>query len=398
MHIREPKPRSKPGRGWYVRWGGKDHYLASTEQAAHEAFYGSESTHPASKAAWASWAAQRRSTARSTPSGGPQTTAHRNPASRHPLTVVRASALLHEHYITHDRPQAAAYFVKHLRRFVHAHAFALVVDLTTARPKRGVYNPPIVPLLQAYVDDISTSTDPKLSPKTINHDITAVQRLFNFLAERGLCPSIDWRGLKKLRAPRPPVRVHTETELASVFEAVEKAEPRLLPYMALCYLACLRPSEAVRVLLRQGRFEPIISDDGLGTLVSERGLFILDVHKNSWRQSGDAYGRTVVLTDEALEWLDRAKPHLPRSHPQSVPWRRLDTFSSACIAAGLKEGPRKLRKTAASDLRRRGTALEDVRTLLGHVPTGEWRSYAQIPWNTLRTALARISLRAVVRP
>ena len=409
MHTREPGIRHKPGRGYFVRWGGKDHYLSKDFSTAQKLFFEADSPHPAARTRWHAWSMARRSGTlgpahAATPHAHAPPPAPALPApprpSRPSLSVVRIAAMLDEHYLTIGRPDTAKYFRYHLRRFLHVHGLADLVAMTSPSPRLGRYAAPIVSALQALAEDLSragpTESDPsipRLSPKTINHDLTACMRLFNFAAERGLCPAVNWKGLRKLPTRRGVPEPLSLERLHDLFSAVARTDARCLPYMAVCYLACARPTEALRVISRQGEFESLPAAPGQPRV--ERALFRPHAHKQSWRAgaAGDSYGRTIIITDELLRWLDVASPH-----PSSFRgyWSRLDSFSSACVRAGLAGGPHILRDSSASHLRDLGMPLEDVRTCLGHVPTGEWRSYARVPWRPLRAALSQLTLRGAL--
>lgn len=400
MHIRQPAIRQKASNGaYYVRWGGKDHYLSRDPTIAHQLFHSPTSDHPASLARWKAWAKARLSAKTTAPPPPPApATSKPTPTTTPTLTIARAAAQLDEHYTALGRPDAAAYYRKHLRRFLHVHGLASLLAMTTPDPKRHRFKPPIVPFLQAFVDDLRQAGPPEIpkpiSPKTINHDVLAVKRLINFMASRGHCPEVNWRGVSKLPtrrgSPEPIPRSHIRT----LFNACRATDPRIVPYFAACYLACCRPSEAIRLVHADGLFEPIQHK----RQTIPRALFRPRVHKNSWRSTGEDYGRAIILTEEALYWIfEWPAAHLSASsqsvQPWSPPWSRLDSLYAASVRAGLSTGPHVLRDSCSSHLREQGMPLADVRTCLGHLPTGEWQSYAQVPWPQLRAALARLTLR-----
>jgi site-specific recombinase XerD len=439
MFIRQPAIRSKRGRGYFVRWGGKDWHLSTDFSVAEKLFFSPLSNHPGSLQAWSAWAQARRSglpkpagTSAPHPTIGhhepvyapspahpPTTTTRTSPTATKNLrlTIIRVAAMLEAHYLDLQRPDAARYFRYHLRRFLHVHGLADLVEMSTPNPRRGRYTAPVVTALQAFKEDLTRSAPPaapKLSPKTINHDLTAVTRLFNFASSRGLCPPVDWRGLKKLPTRRGTPEPMSPESVRAMFGQIAGVDARLLPLLAACYLACCRPTEALRLVRGEGVFESISTESG----PIDAAIFRPRIHKNSWRAAGDEYGRAIIITDECRSWIgswcDLVHSHgssggevsswrpLPPSSGLSgsakpwCPWSRLDSFSAACVGAGLAGGPHVLRDSSASHLRALGMPLEDVRTCLGHVPTGEWRSYARVPWPKLRAGMSRLTLRGAL--
>jgi integrase len=402
---REPRPRQKSNGAWFVRWGGKDHYLSTNALEAQRLWLDPMSRHPGARVAWLRWRTARRHAVESADlTAGP------------PRLVVDVARELLEEYQAAGRAQAAHYFRTHLARFVNMHGEAQLLALAVPAPERGVYQAPIVRLLEAHKIDFSQPSAGGYSPRTINHDLTAIKRLFNFAADRGLCPTIHWRAVRRLPVPAPEPEELSPRVLFRVMRRIHRREPLLLPYLALNYLTLARPSEVVELVCsvhppehakmpeghhrrkpaarrdpsQRGRFMPVIDEQG--RVVHPRGLFALRRHKNAWRP-GDAGGggggggggpppRLLVLTDQALAWLELAVPV----------WSTLDSYSAACSRALPGFGARMLRDSAASHLRSRGVGLEGVQILLGHVTRGEWPSYARTPWHVLRASASQIAL------
>lgn len=374
MFIREPAIRQKNTGGYFVRWGGRDFYLSVDRAEAQRLFTAKDSSHPGSFSAWRAWKAHRQlHSARA-----------RSAAGRH-LLLIDAERLMHRSYLDDGRADTARFWRSGLARFIKVHGEASMVDFSSPDPVRGRYAAPIVAFLNAYRTDMSRPHKHRLANRTINHELGAVKRLFNWTAEQGLCPEVNWRGVKRLPASRGIPEVLSTERIGAMIAAAGAVDPRLVPWLALGYLTVGRVSEIPRLVSRRGEFQPVL--DARGRLVCDRGLFALSVHKNSWR--GDsAFARHMLLTDEALEWLDLARPF----------WSGLDSFSATAIDAGFARGPHVLRDSAASHLRLRGVPLADVDVLLGHVQSGEWRSYALIPWHDLRVKAGRISLRSAIEP
>lgn len=420
----EPSVRQKANGAWFVHWGGKEHYLSMDSVIAHKMWADPTSTHPGARSAWLRWRAARLHAVSSTR------------AAPVALSVVQAAERFLAAYEAAGRPTTAAYFRGHLARFLHAHGGADLVTLTTPAPDRHQFQPPIVPLLEAFKTDLASPMRGvgrggrggqggarTLEPRTINHDLTAIKRLFNWAAEQGHCPEVRWRGVKKL----PVRRAHPEDlpipELVQRMAQLRQADEHLWRYCLLNYYTLARPSEVVRLIMdaaairaqhfigppapappgrhrrrpapdhatdprNRGRFLPIV--DERGRTLHPSGLFELALHKSTWREGSGGEGgkdsnapaRFLVLTDPALELLAHAVPI----------WSTLDGYSSACARVLPGFGPRMLRDSAASHLRARGVALADVQILLGHAPRGEWPSYARTPWPRLRAAAARLVL------
>ena len=243
--VREPTIRQKNNGAYFVRWGGKDHYLSMDRTTAQRLFYSPSSTHPGRRSAWLD-AKQHL---------GPKPLRNRRGEHGKPLLLVQAAKRFLESYDDEGRAGPFNYFRYQLSRFMVIHGEADLITLTTVDPDRGIYVPPIVPLLDAFKKDLRlTRSEPgadgqsTLSPRTINHDITAVKRLFNWAHEHGLCPAVHWRGVKKLPVRRSLPEDRPFTELMRVMEKLHKVEPLLLPYVALNYLAVARPSEVVSLI------------------------------------------------------------------------------------------------------------------------------------------------------
>lgn len=371
-HVRQPKLRRKSATGiYFVRWGGKDHSLGSDLAVATALFEDPSSTHPASLVAWRRWAASRTATSRA--------------VDRLHVTVAElAAAFLGA--LTH-RPDTREYYRKHLARFLQVHGRQRVMPLLTPQPERGIFQAPLIPILRAFQSDLT----PLLEPKTNRHDIGAVQRLFNWAAEEGLAPAVSWLGIKKPRAQPASPEVLTPEGLRLLIRAVTHAHPNLGAWMAVQYLTGARASDMPRIVaaaaaLREGRqaparYEPVF--DPSTQRWHDRALLRLLVHKMAHR----GQERLVLLSPEALEYLDAA-------HPQ---WSRLDSYSRAARAFGASPGPQIFRDCAASHLRAQGVALDNVRAVLGHAAPGVLRSYVLEAWSVLARSAAGLTLRSGAR-
>jgi integrase len=373
MNLREPTLRKKTNGAFFVRWGGKDHYLAMREADAVELFEAPRSQHPGSLAAWRRWSDERR--------GEPSVPVWRRTGR---LTLHEASKLMLKSYLALGRPEAHNYFRSHLKRFLSVHLNADLIDLTTADPASGRFVPPITALLRTFTKEMaSVPKKDRLGTRTINHDVLAVKRLINWCHAEGLCPAVSFAGVKRLPARRGTPEWLTPEEIIEKLNTAAKAQPELVPYLVLNYLCCARPSEVVTMVRRKGELLPVY--DAKRKVAAKVGIFSLSQHKSTWR--GEHHERPVVLTEEAHAWLMRARPY----------WKRPSSYSAACERAGLPGLPHQLRDSAATHLEQRGVELADISRLLGHAPRGEWPSYVQSFWLRLRGLADRISLQTPLR-
>lgn len=353
-----PKLRQKRNGAYFVRLHGHDHYLSVDHDVAQRKYRELLAAHLQS-----------------------------------PVPRLRSRTVLHlaremlEEYQSLGRGAAGRYFRVQLTRWLNVHGGADAIELASSDPRRGRFVPPLIPMLIAFRSDLS-QPHLGLARRTVNHDLVAVKRLFNWAAERGYVPAVNWRGVKRLPVARSQPEDLPEDVIRAMLACCagracpldpppRRPHPALEPWLALQYLACLRTSEVVRLVHGRGRFRPVIDESG--RVLHPRGLFELTDHKNSWR--GTEEGRFVVLTEAALRWLACARPV----------WGSPGAYQAAVLRA-CPWPPRVLRDSAASHLRARGVALEGVQTLLGHNIRGEWPSYARTPWPALRTSAARLSL------
>lgn len=417
--VPHPTPviRSKTHAGrisaYVVRWNRKDFYLSADPAEANRLFYADDSTHPGSLKAWRTWRATRPSTQRASSLAN----SRKGPA----LVIVSAEFLLT--FADEGRDSTREFFRKHLARFIKVHGRTPLLSLAMPNTRAHVFTAPVVPLLEALKRDMQTARlrKKKLDPSTgratvvtrtgykadtIKNDMIAVKRLFNWAHAMGRCPAISWKGVKAPARRRPEIIPYTPAQLFDAMRIIHASRPELLPYVALTYLCCLRPSEVLTLVAdarpaeiatfpegfhrikparaladhERGRFEPV--RDEHGSVVDPRGLFLLRRHKNSWRYDTDPPPRVVVLTPQAQCWLDAAAPI----------WTTLSAFSRALRACGAPVRPKRLQKTGASHLLARGVGEEDVDRLLGHARPGELPSYALPAWHALYLKAGRISL------
>lgn len=323
------------------------------------------------------------------------------PPRRSGIRLIDAAEQMFTEYEVRRGHGTSGRWRNHLKRFLAIHGTADLVRLTTARPRENVYQPPIVPLLNAYVTDLShpdaTSDGLGYAPATIANDVNAVVRLINWSAENGFCPNVNFSAVRRPKIPqRDPETFAPRWIAAQALRARRhdrswrargraRAPSTLEAWMRLQYLACMRPSEVITMVHAihgtdpsrwSGRFIEV--RDASGRLVHKRGLFSLDQHKTAYKSKH----RYVVLTDEALWWLDRCAPFVST----------LAGYSTRVTTATRLPGPKSLERSAASRLRALGVDHTDVDLLLGHEPQGVWRSYVRVPWHMLREAAGRLTL------
>lgn len=384
-----PTLRRKGNGVYFVRFAGRDHSLGSDESAARQAY--------ATKIEeWAAWRAGVQAAAQAAASERSTRPGH--------LSVVQLSKQMLDAYTTEGRPQTARWFARHLKRWLHVHGQQRLLSLAAADPARGVFAPPVVALLNAYAADLAG--EGRYSPRTINHDMLAVKRLFNYAADQGLAPAVNWRGVRRRPLPRAAPNDLAPALVAELIARAAKADPRLGPWLELNYLAMLRPSEVCAVVCavkcgvhggaervpyadpsrkprvrrsdvhaHAGHFLPLRSGR---KLLESRGIFELSVHKTLHQ----GQGRFIVLSPQALAALDRCAPV----------WSTQNAYAAACRAAGSPKAPSVLRDSGASNLRALGVAREDVDRLLGHAPRGVSASYIREAWPHLWRQACRLKL------
>lgn len=292
------------------------------------------------------------------------------------LRVRELAQQLYDHYDQTRRTTVGGgapsrYWRQHLRRFVLMLGEYQVVELAVTDQRRGSFLPPVVQLTAAVMRDLQ---EQGLSPKTIRHDLIAIRRLFAFAASHGLCPKVDFDSITGPRQERTVPKVMSQAAIQKLIDRVHAVAPVLTPWLALNYLACLRPSEVVSLVhawhgsdLASGRYASVF-DPRTGRKVDDV-VFELDQHKTSHKTLSP---RLIVLTPPAVSCLEHAEPR----------WSQLNGYCQAIRRNGLNTGwpgPKALQKSAASHLRAAGVRAEDVQKALGHALPGVYESYAAAP-------------------
>ncbi len=247
-------------------------------------------------------------------------------------------------------------------------------------------------LLQAMKADMLTvprkSTKDKAAPrrlaaKTINHDLRAIKSLFRWASDMGYCREVNLRAVKMLPLPQLQRKTATPAEVARVInlalgreighhpKTLErlKPNPEIAPWLAVNYLAALRPSEVVRLV------------HGEGVWIGE-GLFQPRYSKTF---KDGRHPRVYVLSPEALLWLRHARPL----------WSDMKAYGSAARRAVGPGWPHPLRHSAAAHLSAAGVDRAEIESALGHYPRAVSQTYLPVELAPLRATLARLSLGSI---
>ena len=312
---------------WFTKWGGKNHYFGTDKDAAYERYLESLTQ-------WQEWKLSRAD-------------APRERRSRYPTLAVLIADFLDrkEREFGYD---TRYYYDKHLKRAV---GFFGHLDIDIIRPRH-----------LAEIKDWMIQK--RYAPKTICHDLNAFRTLFNWASGLEIAPAVNWKGVKNPPLGPPPDR---SKNIAAVRRLVEQAPQPMGHWLAVTYLALLRPSETVKCVAGEGRWV-------------EAGIFRLDRGKMDYRTS---MARHCVFSGPALKRLKRCQPI----------WSRLDSFSQAVRdELGNGNGPGCLRHSAASHLSRAGVDPADIEILLGHAPKRLAVTYYQPGWTRLRRKAAVLVL------
>lgn len=239
-------------------------------------------------------------------------------------------------------------------------------------------------LLQAFKADLVAIKEPKkLAAKTINHDLRAIKSLFRWASDMGYCKEVNLRAVKALPLPQlrrkelSPAEVARVVNLAlgreigthPITKARLTADPRVAPWLALNYLAALRPSEVVRLVRGEGEW-------------IERGLFQPRISK-TFRDGRTP--RVYVLSEEAMMWLQHARPE----------WAHMKAYGTAVRRACGPGLPHPLRHSAAQHLSDLGVPKADIDLALGHYPPVVSQTYVRVTLAPVRACLARLSLGSI---
>ncbi len=310
---------------WFTKWGGRNHYFGTDREAAYERYLESLTQ-------WQEWKLSRAD-------------APRERRSRYPTLAVLIADFLDrkERERGYDTRQ---YYAKHLKR-IEQHSGHLEADLV--RPRH------LADLKDAMIQH-------RYAPKTICHDMNSFRTLFNWASAMELVPPLNFKGIKNPPLGPPPDKSMTK---AQVKRLVAQAPGTMAHWIAITYLALLRPSETVRCVAGEGQWV-------------STGVFRLDKGKMDDRTS---LRRHCVFSGLALKRLRKCEPL----------WSRLDSFSQAVRDQfGNGYGPGRLRHSAASHLAQAGVDPAKIELLLGHVPKRLAVTYYQPAFANLRRTASRL--------
>lgn len=322
MNTRVPRLyQHKDGR-WMTRWGGKNRYFGRHQDRAVQLYR-------QSLGLWRDWKHNRQ---------------YEQAGS--PLTVLDLSEQFIEARGLEGDDDTAAYYRKHLKRFVNLLAES-----------------PAVLVRPAHIHSIKQDMIREgFKPRTVNHDICAIKYLLRWGMGLEKIPAVNLEGVKAL--PLGPV-LPKGWAVKDVRAYIKNAHADVQPWLACQYLSAARPSEIVRLVNACGE-------------LTQKGIFRLDRGKTDRRAKLHRY---LVLSNVGLKWLARCEPY----------WGRLDSYSSAAKQlAGRTPGP--LRHSARTHLLALGVPRADVDSIAGHYPSRTSLTYGEMPWQRLRAAAARLKL------
>ncbi|GMV26953.1 MAG: hypothetical protein AMXMBFR58_29840 [Phycisphaerae bacterium] len=354
---------------WTAHWAGKDWYFSRDRSESELLFLDPKSEHPGSLMRWQAWRASRAATK------SRQAQLGRN-------TVLDLYLAFLDSYTDQGRDHAAAYFRHTLSRLVKA-----IGGLYTAEVDEQI--------LDRFCDGLYKLG---LEPKTVAHQVKAMKTMWRWgsAPSRRLCPVL---ALESIRPPRVnksrPEPIELE-KLKGLIDRVSAQEPWLRPWLSINYLACLRPSEVVRLAYGQGELTTI-PPQGAEPAV-RNGLVILREHKMSYKSDHE---RVIPLSDEALLWYRALAPIPLERKPRRPASDRDDLFvkyhqgvyAARCRDAGAAGLPHRLRDSAATHLLDQGVELATVNLCLGHTPASELPRYGLPGPRILREVVGRLTLR-----
>ena len=324
MNTRTPQLRKHATGQWFVKWAGKSRYFGQDFDKAQQKYL----TDPKDGLpGWSAWRAARNT--------------KRFPPMQSSLTVPEVVEQFLNYKGLEGGLDLERYYTKHTKRFLH------ICGLVRADLVRIGHLQKLKELMLRR----------KFAPKTINHDLQAAKTVLRWAAAMEYMSFIDVRLVRSCPLPEPPDK---SMKLPQVKRMIAQSRPNMAAWLAINYLALMRPSEVIRVVLNEGTWES----------------------KGIYKITAKGRVRHVVFSALALKWLAKCKPQ----------WSRLDSYSQAVRDELGRGGPHALRHSAASHLHRLGVDRATVDLLLGHLPSRVSRIYAPISWRSLRASAARLRL------
>jgi len=267
-HLRysdSPKLRKKSNGGYFVRWGGKDHYLSTDHETAIDLYTNCEEK---GLPAWKLWRSSK-----------PE------PVRSKLLTVDQLADRFLQSRLAEGGEDRRYYFHKHLRRFREANGR---IQASHIRPLR-------LQNLRAKM------LGQNFAPKTINHDLGAVKTMYRWASGLEIVPFVDFSGVKPVPLGERPDKTLTPLQVRKMLEV---ADEKVRPWLAVNYLTGARPTEVVRA---------VGGPNWVG-----RGL--LRVPNKVARRTRQP--RILLFSAEALRWFRKCEPHWSRLDSYSSAVRR----------------------------------------------------------------------------
>ncbi len=335
--TRPPSLRVHSRGQFFCRWAGVDHYFGTDREKAQALYH-------ASLRQWGEWIETKQKR----------------------LSTVRTAKIRFAELVEIFRDAKAAdvtddmmrYYKNHLRRAINAWGKFPASAINAQH-------------LQALKQDL---TKLELSPVTIRHELGAVKSVLQWGMNFNHIPPVNLGAVKPPRMPLPKEKGMSIEAVKTMISTAAKADPRLEPWLAVCYLAACRPSELPRLASKEGRFTARTKDGG--------GVYAIEA-KTTW-QTGEP--RHVILSPEAMIYFNSMKPH----------WENWESFSSRVRRPDVcgSGGPHPLRHSAMTHLLEAGVAREKADQVLGHnLPPRVSRTYGPIEWTALVSIAAKLTLR-----
>lgn len=243
-----------------------------------------------------------------------------------------------------------------LRLFVEKHGNRSIADISTDD-------------LESLRSELSAT----LAPKTCNHYLGTVKRLMKYAAYKGWREPMELSFIRRLPVPAPKPKHFKTDELSKMLSMAEAKTYRsdddnamqpLYNSLRIQLLGALRPSEVVRLLLRE--FEEV-----------EKGVYML--HKGKTDDSASM--RRFVLLPKLGQQLLKATT-VNYAEPRAYLFQ---------TKRATKRTPHRLRHTGAYLLHRmpERATREEVDIILGHYPNRVSATYNPLHWDEYMPIMER---------
>jgi len=208
----------------------------------------------------------------------------------------------------------------------------------------------------------------KYAPKSVNHHLASVRRLFRFCFDMEFVQQpMRMNLLKSVPLPPTPDKSLPIERVREIIAAVAKVNLNLARMLLLQFWTCMRPSEVSKVLFKQGEFEA----RNAGVFKLKRGK--TDLQTGEWTR--------IVFTDEAVALLKTIEPEYTQHRYYCRACQRV----AETIGDEFSPGP--LRHSASTALIEAGIDGETVETCLHHILRRVQRTYRPPPYQKARKAL-----------